>query len=254
MDAGGGPGLLESQTAMRCPSLLLPLLLLLPAALPLAAQSREATAALESGLAVERKLLGRDVAAHSEARVRERRERARLDEAAGQLDRLLAGQELTIAGFERLQTELTAASDAARAAADQVDLLRERIAERLRRIGAIQEDLLGPRRGAPDPLSGRWRIRLENRLGSMVLRLDGTLVSGEYQIEGGAAGSLRGTLVDNILRLERIDARTGADMNLLGRLDPATSRLSGTWHGAQLAAGGPASGEWDATRLPAQEP
>jgi hypothetical protein len=239
---------------MRCPSLLLLLVLLLPAALPLAAQSREATAALESALAVERKLLGRDVAAHSEARVRERRERARLDEAAGQLDRLLAGQELTIAGFERLQTELTAASDAARAAADQVDLLRERIAERLRRIGAIQEDLLGPRRGAPDPLSGRWRIRLENRLGSMVLRLDGTLVSGEYQIEGGAAGSLRGTLVDNILRLERIDARTGADMNLLGRLDPATSRLSGTWHGAQLATGGPASGEWDATRLPAQEP
>ncbi len=245
---------------MRRPALLL-LLAVLPATLPLAplaaplaAQSREATAALESGLAVERKLLGRDVAAYAEARVRERREQDRFAAAAGQLDRLLAGQELTIAGFERVQTELNAAADAARAAADQVALLRERIAERLRRVGAIQEGLLGPRRGAPDPLSGRWRIRLQSSLGSMVLRLDGTLVSGEYQIDGGAAGSLRGTLVDNILRLERVDARTGADMNLLGRLDPATSRLSGTWHANQLAAGAPASGEWDAARQPPPVP
>ena len=240
----------------RLAPIVLLLALLLPAAAPLAAQSREAKAALESGLALERKLLARDVAAHAEARVRERRERARLDDDAGQLDRLLAGQELTIAGFERLQAELTAAADASRAAADQVGLLRERIGERLRRIGAIQEELVGgSRRGVPDPLSGRWRVRFypQDRLGTFVLRLDGTVISGEYQIEGGPAGSLRGTVSNNIVRLERVDARSGFDMNLLGRLDPA-GLLSGTWHATELAAGAPASGEWSAVRLPAPEP
>jgi hypothetical protein len=219
------------------------------------AQTRESTAALESNLTVERKLLARDITAHAEARTRQRREQARVDDAAGRLDQLLTGRELTIASFERIAAELTVAADAARATTAQVEDLRGRIAERLRRIGAIQEELLGGRRGAPDPLSGRWRIRLypQGRNGTFVLRLDGTLVQGEYQLEGGPAGSLRGTLVDNVLRLERIDARSGSDMNLLGRMD-APDRMSGTWHGTELAAGRPASGEWSAVRLPAAEP
>jgi hypothetical protein len=219
------------------------------------AQSREATAALETNLAVERKLLGRDVAAHAEARLRERRELAVVADAAGRLDQLLAGQDLTIAGFERVQAELVAATETARATSVRVEELRGRMAERLRRIGALQEELLTGRRGTPDPLSGRWRVRFfpQDRDGTFVLRLDGTLVQGEYQLAGGPAGSLRGMLVNNILRLERIDARTGFDMNLLGRID-APDRLSGTWHGTELAAGRPASGEWTAVRLPTPQP
>jgi hypothetical protein len=128
--------------------------------------------------------------------------------------------------------------------------VRQRLAERLRRIAALQEEL-GPGARVPDPLSGRWQVRMQpqNVSGVFELRLDGTLVAGQYQLDDGAAGSLRGTFVDNTVRLERIDGRTGFDAMLLGAVDGVAGRMSGTWHANELAAGSPASGQWTATRL-----
>jgi hypothetical protein len=216
-----------------------------------AATSAEARAAIEAQLALERRLLARDVAAHAGARSQQQAARGRLEAAAAQLDDLLRGAEgsLTLANFERLEAGVAAAQAGLRVADEQVEEVRRRLGERLRRIAGLQEELGGGPR-VPDPLSGRWRVRVlpQNVGGVFELRLDGTLVSGKYQLESGPAGSLRGTFVDNAVRLERIDAQTGFDTTFLGAVDGAAGRISGTWHANELAAGAPASGQWTAVR------
>ena len=64
-----------------------------------------------------------------------------------------------------------------------------------------------------------------------------------------AAGSLRGTFVDNTVRLERIDARSGFDSTLVGLVDTAGGRISGTWQANEVGSGEPAAGQWTAVRL-----
>jgi len=219
-----------------------------------AATSDETRAAVEAQLAVERRLLTRDLAAHADARSRQQAARGRLEGVSAQLDELLRGAEgsLTLASFERVQADIAAAQEGQRAADERLEDVRRRLGERLRRIAALQEELgTGPR--VPDPLSGRWRVRVmpQNVSGIFELRLDGTLVSGKYQLENGLAGSLRGTFVDNAVRLERIDAQNGFDTTFLGAVDGALGRISGTWHANELAAGAPASGQWAGVRISA---
>ena len=89
-------------------------------------------------------------------------------------------------------------------------------------------------------------------MGVMELKLDGTLVTGKYQMQNGSAGSLRGTFVDNVVHMERIDARTGYDSTFMGLVDGVGGRISGTWQANELAAGGPANGGWTAVRVAAR--
>jgi hypothetical protein len=231
------------------------------AAAPAAPQGRGAASttagreAIQAQIDVERRLLTRDIAAHADARAREQTARSRLEAAAGLLDDLLrtGGTALTLAAFERLQADVTAARESQRAASARVEEVRNRVGERLRRLSALQEELgTGPR--LADPLSGRWQVRVlpQDVAGTFELRLDGTLVSGRYQLADGLAGSLRGTFVDNAVRLERVDAQAGFDSTFLGRVDPAAGRITGTWHANELAAGAPASGQWTAERLTAE--
>lgn len=220
-----------------------------------AVSSDEARAAVEAQLAVERRLLTRDLAAHADARSRQQAARGRLEGALSQVDELLRGSEagLTLAGFERVQADVSAAQEALRGADERLEEVRRRVGERLRRIAALQEELgTGPR--VPDPLSGRWRVRVapQNVDGVMELKLDGTLVTGKYQMGNGSAGSLRGTFVDNVVHLERIDARTGYDSTFMGLVDSVGGRISGTWQANELAAGAPANGGWTAVRIAAR--
>ena len=217
-----------------------------------AATSTEARAAIEAQLGVERRLLARDIAAHTDARSRQQAARSRLDAASGQLDELLrsAGGNIPLVAFERALANVVAEQDGLRAADGRVEEVRQRLAERLRRIAALQEEL-GPGARVADPLSGRWQVLMQppNVGGVFELRLDGTLISGKYQLDNGSAGSLRGTFVDNNVRLERIDGRTGFDAMLHGAVDGVAGRISGTWHANDVGAGTPASGVWTATRL-----
>lgn len=108
--------------------------------------------------------------------------------------------------------------------------------------------------GAQDDLSGRWTVAIEpgGMKGTFDLRLDGTLVTGVYQLAGGWKGSLRGTLIGEVVRLERIDTQQGFVAVYSGRLAARDGgrQLEGSWNATNLAAGMPAAGTWVAKREP----
>ena len=135
--------------------------------------------------------------------------------------------------------------------------LSARIAERVRRIAALRGEILRRReigRSPDDPVSGRWEVAINPGpvRGVFRLVLDGTLVWGDYTLEGGFRGSVRGTLVADRLSLERIDSEQGFDARFWGRLNAAQRRITGTWEATALAPSvGPVAGSW--TAAPAKE-
>jgi len=215
----------------------------------------ESRALAEAQIRLERRLLARDLTAYNQARGVEQRERGRFDTAAARLDQLLNGGNLTIAGFESLENEVRSAAESSRSASERVMELRQRAGERLRRIGALQEELAG-RAANRDPVSGRWRVRIGpgDRPGTFDLRLHGTLVAGTYVLDDGTAGSLTGTYVDGTLTLHRVDSRAGFDVTYTGTVDAAAGRVSGSWQGTELANGHPSSGGWTGARQATAEP
>lgn len=112
-------------------------------------------------------------------------------------------------------------------------------------------------KSAPDEVSGRWSVAIEPGAmkGSMDLRLDGTLISGVYQLAGGWKGSFRGTYVGGAIRLERIDTQMGFVAVYSGRLlmRGDEKRIEGTWEATNLAAGTPTAGTWVAKREAARQ-
>lgn len=153
---------------------------------------------------------------------------------------------------------LTARSaDVRRAEADLQDRLaashefRAKLTARRNLIEQLQTEvkrLEGDRVGGPDELSGRWEVVIEpgGQRGTFEMRLDGTVVTGVYQLAGGWRGSLRGTLIGGNARLERIDSQLGLAAIYVGRLvsRDGERRLEGTWEATNLAAGLPTSGTW----------
>lgn len=128
--------------------------------------------------------------------------------------------------------------------------------DRLTELRAELRKYQGESSGKRDPLSGKWKIVIDpgGQEGTMVLDLDGTLVSGTYQLAGGWSGSFRGTWVAGKVRLERVDAQLGFSAVLHARLSRGEpGRLEGTWEGTHLTAGMPAGGTWVATKIPEEE-
>jgi hypothetical protein len=100
-------------------------------------------------------------------------------------------------------------------------------------------------------LNGRWDVAVQPGLtGTIYLVQQGTLVSGTYELSGGWTGSLRGTLVANKVRLERIDSQLGFAAIFYGELDPSADPavIQGRWEATQLATGMPSAGGWRAVR------
>lgn len=108
----------------------------------------------------------------------------------------------------------------------------------------------GPSR---DLISGVWRLVMEpgGHKGLMTLTLDGTLIQGTYELDGGWTGSMRGTLVGGRARMERIDSQMGFVAIFYGavRVEGDSVRLEGKWEATQLATGMPSAGGWVAERL-----
>lgn len=104
-----------------------------------------------------------------------------------------------------------------------------------------------------DMISGLWRLVTEpgGQNGLMTLELDGTLIQGTYDLEGGWTGSMRGTLVGGRVRLERIDSQMGFAAIFYGavRIDGKNVFLEGKWEATQLATGLPSAGGWIARKL-----
>jgi hypothetical protein len=128
-------------------------------------------------------------------------------------------------------------------------LLADRLVERRRSIALLEAEIGGKTR-VPDVVSGRWTVLVDpgEQKGVFRMNLDGTLVSGEYTLEGGYSGSLRGTLVNDRLRLERVDSRLGFSAVYFGRLNRDGGTIAGTWEATTFGTGSPGSGRWRAVR------
>src|SRR5215831_8615877 len=148
----------------------------------------------------------------------------------------------------RRDEAVAAAEQDVRALLERRRILADRVIERRRTVAALESDLSGRRMA--DSLSGRWSVLIDpgEQKGVFNLTLNGTLVSGEYSLEGGYSGSLRGTLVNDRLRLERVDSRQGFSAIYYGRLVRDDATISGTWETTTYAAGTPESGAWREAR------
>ncbi len=209
---------------------------------------------VQNDLDLERKLLSLDLVSYHEARVREQAARAQVDDAGQKLDQALAGDSLALGTLESLFDVLSASRASVQIAAQRVDWSVQRLQDRLRRISFLEGELGGARAVRPGSVAGRWQVQIlpQNVGGIFDLRLDGTVVSGTYQI-GTSKGSWRGTFVDNDLRLERIDSKGGFDSVFSGTFNPATQTITGSWTANELASGQPTRGDWTASRPPATE-
>jgi hypothetical protein len=137
---------------------------------------------------------------------------------------------------------------------DRRRIVVERIVERRRNVALLDAELRGKSRSAAaqqDLLSGRWNVSMDpgEQRGVFRMALDGTIVSGDYTLEGGFTGSLRGTLVGDRLRLERVDSQLGFVGIFYGRLARDGSSLAGTWESTTFGVGAAGAGRWRATPI-----
>lgn len=227
--------------------------------LPLAVWAQDASslpdstvqAQIQTELRLERRLLSLDLVTFNEIRERERRARERVNAVLEVLDETMAGDSLSLGGLETLHDQLATAREAARTAEGKLDAHLERLQERMRRIGLLEADAAGGGVGGVrrlDPISGRWRITIlpQNRTAIFNLRLNGTVVTGTYEVAGSTPGSFRGTYSGARLRLERIDSEGGFDSVWEGIVGENT--ITGAWQSNQLVTGQPTRGDWTAVR------
>lgn len=171
------------------------------------------------------------------------------------VDSLRAG-ETDLAAFRDEEEKVVEAEAKARAAQETRRAAVSRLLERVRRIGLLQEEIARRRAAArrpADPVTGRWQVVIDpgNRRGVYRLVLDGTLLSGDYVLDGDFRGSLRGTFVGDRVSIQRIDSERGFDATFYGRVQAGAKRITGTWEETVLApATGPVAGTWSATLLP----
>lgn len=218
--------------------------------------------AVASALTVERTLLEEDLLRHAGASRRRSAADARLEQIRQSLEATLRERQ-SAGAAERLEGTL-AESDQAETERNGLytaeRTLLDRIRDRMRRIALLEQEidrLLGQRtQQQVGILTGSWSLTLmplEQR-GSCVLRQEGTLVSGTYQLEGGWSGSLQGTLVNRKVLLHRIDSRLGKSMELEGYLSSDGRVIRGTWLNYELAGGAGGAGQWIAERRPVPAP
>jgi hypothetical protein len=244
----------------RCTGLSVGLLLtlMLPAAAA-TVPSRTGDGVLDVLLAsvdMERRRVSEDLEEFDRISVQASRAEHDLTSALNQIARLAREGVLDRNALE--QAEQTAADARARVQSgqDRRRAVSERLAEHVRRLASFREEIARRREALrtvlSDPLTGRWEVFINPgaRRGFYRLSLDGTILSGDYVLDGGFRGSLRGTFVGDRVMLERIDSERGTDAKFYGRLTiGAVRRIAGTWDGTQIApapVSGPVAGTWSA--------
>ena len=236
--------------------------LVAPLALPAApAPSRTGDPVLDVLLVtldMERKRAAEDADDFDRATERLGRAEADLTAAFGRLARLVRDGAADRTALEGAADAVEEARARAAVQSERRRALVESLAEHGRRTASLREEIAKRREGLrspSDPVTGRWEVWIDpgNRRGTFRLVLDGTIVSGDYVLDGGFHGSVRGTLVGDRLALERIDSERGFDAKFYGRVTSgAARRLAGTWEGTMIApAIGPSGGTWSA--VPARE-
>jgi len=155
----------------------------------------------------------------------------------------VSAKEKEIAEAER---QRAAALDRAQEVRGWIQQSQERIAGFERKVASLRGVLPKPR----ETLTGSWTITYlpGGSKGVFVLRQAGTIVQGQYQLEGGWKGSLQGTFIDGKLYVQRIDSKLGRSSELQGYLSSDGRSIKGTWQNYNLTDGAASSGSWTATR------
>ena len=209
-------------------------------------------------LDMERKRAAEDAEDFERGSERLARAEADLSAAVARLARLVRDGSAERATLESAGDAVEEARARVQVQQDRRRVVVESLAEHARRSAALREEIAKRREGprAPaDPVTGRWDVSINpgNRHGTLRLALDGTIVSGDYVLDGGFHGSVRGTFVGDRLAIDRIDSERGFDAKFYGRVTGgAARRIGGTWEATAIApATGPSAGTWSA--LPARD-
>jgi hypothetical protein len=131
--------------------------------------------------------------------------------------------------------------------------IREEIRDAHARIEILTDRIARLRKTLPadtESLTGTWDVTYlpSGDKGVFTLRQSGTLLVGEYSLEGGWKGSLQGTFVDGKLLLHRIDSKLGRSSDLEGTLAPDGRTIRGSWQNYILSGGSPTTGTWVAKK------
>jgi hypothetical protein len=131
--------------------------------------------------------------------------------------------------------------------------LRTRMSESQQRIALLQDRVSRLRKSLPsdnEALTGTWDVSYlpSGDKGAFTLRQSGTVLAGEYVLDGGWRGSLQGTFVNGKILLHRIDSKLGHSQDLEGAVSSDGHTLRGHWQNFILSGGVPASGDWVAEK------
>lgn len=131
--------------------------------------------------------------------------------------------------------------------------IREEIKDANARIEILADRIARLRKTLPsdtESLTGTWDVTYmpSGDKGVFTLRQSGTLLVGEYSLEGGWKGSLQGTFVDGKVLLHRIDSKLGRSSDLEGALAPDGRTVRGSWQNFILSGGSPTTGTWIAKK------
>ncbi len=228
-------------------------------AAPRAEGAPGAAEALDATISVEKALLQEDLTAFEKASADRTQATAKLQELYSALDAALLREDAQAAqAIDDVFSQIDAGERERSALLAAERSVIERIRERMHRIDLLEEranELRTRAAEAAGPLTAQWDVQLFpiRQRGTFALTQAGTIVSGTYVLEGGWSGSLRGTLVNRKVYLERIDSKLGRSGEFEGYLSADGTQIRGTWLRYDVAAEGGASGQWSATRR-TQEP
>lgn len=146
----------------------------------------------------------------------------------------------------KLRNRLNRLTERARMLGDQVEDAKKAVAHMKTKIEELKANL-------PDSennITGNWDIVMfPNQIkGEIRLIQRGTIVEGEYELEGGWSGSLQGHIANNRVVLERIDSELGKVGTLVGTLSDNGNSIKGNWENYELSRS-PTRGSWTATRV-----
>ena len=233
--------------------------LLLIVALTPSARGQNVLSVLEANQRIENRLLDGELERYDATRLREQQALQELRVQTNALDRALKRPQARLDELEQLETEVAQAREAAYGISRELSDLRRQLYNRMARLAELAAEIQrerGRQLVPPSQLDGFWNLRIEptGEVGLLELRVNGTLITGTYRLSGRRNGSVRGTLADNRVDLERIDNSNGFDSVLEGEFNPATRKITGGWTAVDVSGGRLGGGTWEARKLsPAEE-
>lgn len=210
--------------------------------------------ALRIQLEVEQKQLDDNLQRYADVAPEREDVRAKVRRLSEDLDAMVLGKsDSTAEEVEKREAELGRAERDLDLLVSEARDLRRRIHEGGDRIALLQDRLARLTKSLPsdtESVTGVWDVTYlpSNDKGVFTLRQSGTLLVGEYALEGGWRGSLQGTVVNGKVLLHRIDSKLGQSQDLDASLAPDGRTLRGRWQNLILSGGTITTGDWVAKK------